>query len=82
MDLIGAKFGRTRKNNETIRDFAIISVKNLNLSPATIYPFIQKVEEIIYAKPFQITDKEFYRTIKLFSPVYYELTGYNFELNF
>ena len=82
MDLIGAKFGRTRKGNETIRDFAIISVKNLKLSPATIYPFIQKVEEIIYAKPFQITDKEFYRTINLFSPVYYELTGYNFELNF
>jgi len=82
MDLIGAKFGRTRKGNETIRDFAIISVKNLNLNPTTIYPFIQKVEEIIYAKPFQITDKEFYRTINLFSPVYYELTGYNFELNF
>ena len=82
MDLIGAKFGRTRKGNETIRDFAIISVKNLKLSPTTIYPFIQKVEEIIYAKPFQITDKEFYRTINLFSPVYYELTGYNFELNF
>jgi len=82
MDLIRAKFGRIRKGNETIRDFAIISVKNLNLSPATIYPFIQKVEEIIYAKPFQITDNEFYGTINLFSPIYFELTGYNFELNF
>ena len=82
MDLIGAKFGRIRKGNETIRDFAIISVKNLKLNPTTIYPFIQKVEEIIYAKPFQITDEEFYRTINLFSPVYFELTGYNFELNF
>lgn len=82
MDLIGAKFGRIRKGNETIRDFAIISVKNLKLSPATIYPFIQKVEEIIYAKPFQITDKEFYSTMNLFSPIYFELTGYNFELNF
>lgn len=82
MDLVGAKFGRIRKGNETIRDFAIVSVTNLNLSPATIYPFIQKVEEIIYAKPFQITDKEFYGTINLFSPVYFELTGYNFELNF
>lgn len=82
MDLIGAKFGRIRKGNETIRDFAIISVKNLKLSPATIYPFIQKVEEIVYAKPFQITDKEFYGTINLFSPIYFELTGYNFELNF
>ncbi len=82
MDLIRAKFGRIRKGNETIRDFAIISVTNLKLSPATIYPFIQKVEEIIYAKPFQITDKEFYGTINLFSPIYFELTGYNFELNF
>jgi len=82
MDLISAKFGRIRKGNETIRDFAIISVKNLKLSPATLYPFIQKVEEIIYAKPFQITDKEFYGTINLFSPIYFELTGYNFELNF
>ena len=82
MDLISAKYGRIRKGNETIRDFAIISVKSLKLSPATIYPFIQKVEEIIYAKPFQITDNEFYGTINLFSPIYFELTGYNFELNF
>ena len=82
LDLINAKFGRTRSDNETIRDFAIISVKNLKLSPTTIYPFIQKVEEIIYAKPFQITDKEFYHAINLFSPIYFELTGYNFVLNF
>jgi len=82
MDLINAKFGRTRNNNETIRDFAIISVKELGLTPARIYPFIQKVEEIIYAKPFQITDKEFYSTIDLFSPIYFELTGYNFVLKF
>ncbi len=82
MDLINAKFGRTRSDNETIRDFAIISVKNLKLSPTTIYPFIQKVEEIIYAKPFQITDNEFYNAIDLFSPIYFELTGYNFVLNF
>ncbi len=82
MDLINAKFGRIRSDNETIRDFAIISVKNLQLSPSTLYPFIQKVEEIIYAKPFQITDKEFYNAINLFSPIYFELTGYNFELNF
>ncbi len=82
MDLINAKFGRTRNNNETIRDFAIISVKELNLTPARIYPFIQKVEEIIYAKPFQITEKEFYSTIELFSPIYFELTGFNFVLKF
>ncbi|MFW9936436.1 MAG: hypothetical protein ACFFD5_02225 [Candidatus Thorarchaeota archaeon] len=82
MDLISAKYGRIRKINETIRDFAIVSVKQLNLKPSNVYPFIQKVEEIIYAKPYQITEKEFYSAIELFSPVYYELTGYHFILNF
>ena len=82
MELINAKYGRKRNENETIRDFAIISVKNLKLSPTTIYPFIQKVEEIIYAKPYQINENDFYNTINLFSPIYFELTGYNFILNF
>ncbi len=81
LDLIQAKFGKTRNDNETIRDFAIISVKDLNLSPTNIYPFIQKVEEIIYAKPYRISDNDFYNTIELFSPIYHELTGYNFVLN-
>jgi len=82
MELINGKYGRRIKETETIRDFAIISVKNLNLNPTTIYPFIQKVEEIIYARPFIINDKDFYETIELFSPIYFELTGYNFVLNF
>ncbi|MHA2121441.1 MAG: hypothetical protein ACW990_09590, partial [Promethearchaeota archaeon] len=50
MDLVNAKYNRTRKENETIRDFAIISVKELKLTPSSIYPFIQQVEEIIYGK--------------------------------
>ncbi|MFX1320355.1 MAG: hypothetical protein ACFFAQ_01810 [Promethearchaeota archaeon] len=82
MDLVNAKYGRARKDNETIRDFAIVSVKELKLTPATVYPFIQKIEEVIYAKPFKITEKDFYNTCELFSPIYFQLTGYNFVLNF
>ena len=82
MDLINAKYGRVRKENETIRDFAIISVKELRLTPAAIYPFIQRVEAIIYAKPFKITENDFYNTCELFSPIYFQLTGFNFTLNF
>ncbi len=82
MSLIEAKYGRTREENETIRDFAIVSVKELKLTPAAIYPFIQKVEAIIYGKPFKITENEFYKTCELFSPLYFELTGNNFILNF
>ncbi|MFW9970317.1 MAG: hypothetical protein ACFFDF_08965 [Candidatus Odinarchaeota archaeon] len=80
MDLINAKYNRIRKVNETIRDFAIVSVKELRLTPSSIYPFIQKVEEIIYAKPFKITEKDFFNTCELFSPIYFQLTGYNFIL--
>ena len=70
MDLVNAKFGRKREVTETIRDFAIISVKELELNPTAIYPFITKVEEIIYARPFTVTEKDFYDTIGLFSPIY------------
>lgn len=82
MELVNAKYGRIRKVNETIRDFAIISVKELKLNPTSVYPFIQKVEEIIYARPFQITERDFYNTVELFSPLYLHLTGYNFVLKF
>ncbi len=81
LDLVQAKFGKSRNENETIRDFAIISVREFNLSPTNIYPFIQKVEEIIYAKPYRISVVDFYNTIELFSPIYHELTGFNFVLN-
>ena len=81
MDLVNAKYNRTRKENETIRDFAIISVKELKLTPSSIYPFIQQVEEIIYGKPFKITEEAFYKTCELFSPIYFQLTGHNFVLN-
>ncbi|MFX1374976.1 MAG: hypothetical protein ACFFA0_04120 [Promethearchaeota archaeon] len=82
MDLVNAKYNIVRKENETIRDFAIISVKELKLTPSSIYPFIQQVEEIIYGKPYKITEKDFYKTCELFSPIYFQLTGYNFILNF
>lgn len=81
MDLVNAKYNRKRTPTETIRDFAIISVRELQLNPAIIYPFIQKIEETIYARP-KTSDKDFYDAISLFSPVYFELTGYNFALNF
>jgi hypothetical protein len=82
IELINAKYGRRKKENETIRDFAIISVKELKLNPASIYPFIQNVEKIIYDKPFIIKEQDFYASVELFSPIYFELTGYQFILNF
>jgi len=82
MELVAGKFGRKRNASETIRDFGIISVKEFGLDATKIYPFIQKIESIIYARPTPLADEDFYNTIELFSPIYYLLTGYNFILNF
>ncbi len=82
LELINAKYGRRMKESETIRDFAIISVRDLKLNPASIYPFIQNIEKIIYDKPFLIEEKDFYALVELFSPIYHQLTGYYFVTNF
>lgn len=82
IELINAKFNVRKKENETIRDFAIISVRDLKLNPASIYPFIQNVEQVIYDKPYIIGEVDFYKAVELFSPIYFELTGYHFILNF
>lgn len=82
MTLVEGKYGRTKKEFETIRDYAIVSVKEFRMKPTVIYPFMTKVEEIIYSRPFKMSEKDFYNAIELFSSVYFELTGYNFVLNF
>ena len=82
MELISAKYGRKREYNETIRDFGIVSVKEFGLDPSKVYPFIQRVEQYIYSRPSQVSEEDFRKTIQLFSPVYYQLTGTNFILNF
>jgi hypothetical protein len=82
MELISAKYGRKREYNETIRDFGIVSVKEFGLDPSKVYPFIQRVEQYIYSRPSQVSEEDFRKTIQLFSPVYFQLTGTNFILNF
>jgi hypothetical protein len=80
-ELVKAKYGRERKDNETIRDFAILMVKEFQLQPASIYPFIQKIEEVIYAESFKVTEDNFNKACDLFAPIYFQLTGQNFALN-
>jgi hypothetical protein len=80
-ELVKAKYGRERKDNETIRDFAILMVKEFQLQPTSIYPFIQKIEEVIYAESFKVTEDNFYKACDLFAPIYYQLTGQNFALS-
>ena len=73
-DLMKTKHGQPRKFHETIRDYAITCVTKLGQNPENIYPFIQKIEEIIYGGV-EPTEGQFKTTLDLFAKLYSEITG-------
>jgi len=82
-DLISVKFKKPRLIHQTIREYAITCVNELEkkLKPESVYPFIKKIEDIIYGG-IEPTTKELNFTIDLFSNLYNEITGktVNFSL--
>ena len=82
-DIINVKFKKPRLIHQTIRDYAITCVNELEnkLKPESVYPFIKKIEDIIYGGV-EPTTKELNFTIDLFSNLYNEITGktFNFSL--
>jgi hypothetical protein len=75
-DLINVKFKKPRLTHQTIREYAIKCVNELEkkLKPESVYPFIKKIEDIIYGGV-EPTTKELNFTIDLFSNLYNEITG-------
>lgn len=75
-DLINVKFKKPRLIHQTIREYAIKCVNELEkkLKPESVYPFIKKIEDIIYGG-IEPTTKELNFTIDLFSNLYNEITG-------
>ncbi len=73
-DLMTRKFSKPRLAHQTIREYAIICVNELGQKPETIYPFIKKIEDIIYGG-LEPTNKEINDTIQLFSNLYTDVTG-------
>ncbi|MFW9987747.1 MAG: hypothetical protein ACFFC3_03755 [Candidatus Odinarchaeota archaeon] len=78
-DIINIKFKKPRLAHQTIREYAIACVNELEkrLKPESIYPFIKKIEDIIYGGV-EPTNKELNFTIDLFSNIYNEITGKSF----
>jgi len=78
-DLINIKFKKPRSTHQTIREFAIACVNELEkkLKPESVYPFIKKIEDIIYGGV-EPTNKELNFTIDLFTNLYNEITGKTF----
>ncbi|TFF99881.1 MAG: hypothetical protein EU542_08615 [Promethearchaeota archaeon] len=79
-DLIKNKYEKPRLAYQTIREYAITCVNELGQKPETIYPFIKKIEDIIYGGV-EPTKKEFESTLNMFSNLYSEITGKNFGFN-
>lgn len=75
-DIINAKFNKPRLIHQTIREYAIKCVNELEqkLKPQSVYPFIKKIEDIIYGG-IEPTTKEINFTIDLFSNLFNEITG-------
>ncbi len=79
-DIINIKFKKPRLAHQTIREFAIACVNELEkkLKPESVYPFIKKIEDIIYGG-IEPTNKELNFAIELFSNLYNEITGKSFS---
>ncbi|MHA1195541.1 MAG: hypothetical protein ACTSRH_05385 [Promethearchaeota archaeon] len=73
-DLMTRRFSKPRRAHQTIREYAITCVNELGQKPETIYPFIKKIEDIIYGG-LEPTNKEINDTIQLFSNLYTDVTG-------
>jgi hypothetical protein len=73
-DIITLKFKKPRLAYQTIREYAITCVNDLGQKPETIYPFIKKIEDIIYGGV-EPTGKELNFTVELFSTLYNDITG-------
>jgi hypothetical protein len=73
-DIISLKFKKPRLAHQTIREYAITCVNELDQKPESVYPFIKKIEDIIYGG-IEPTSKEINFTVQLFSALYNEVTG-------
>ena len=77
--LCATKWGEKRLPSQSIRDYAMIMVKNHAQNPGSVYPFIQEVEAIVYGgkQPSQDADD---KVTGLFGVVFQEIVGKAFHL--
>jgi len=72
--VVNLKHKKPRLPHQTIREYAIICVNELEQKPESVYPFIKRIEDIIYGG-LEPTKKEFEYTMQLFLTLYKEITN-------
>ncbi len=80
LQLSEAKYGVIKKSNETINDYAIKCVRDMGLPPSKIYPFIKKIEQILYGSGGKISEEDFEEIFSQFITLFYDFTGYKITL--
>lgn len=68
------KYKKQKQPFESIRDYAMVMVKEFDISPKNLYPFIQKVEDAIYGGK-EPTTELYNESITFFDKVFEEIVG-------
>ncbi len=79
-DLIKERYDKPRLPHQTIREYAILCVNELEQKPEIVYPFVKQIEDIIYGG-LEPTREQFGTTLNLFSRIYNEIEKKDFTLN-
>ena len=52
----------------------------MGLTPLKIYPFIKKIEQILYGSGGKISEEDFVEIFSQFIKLFYDFTGYQIKL--
>jgi len=72
--LCTAKYKRPKLPSQSIRDYAMIMVKEFNMDPGSVYPFIQEIEQVIYGGKAASLDA-YQRSLVTFGQVFEQIVG-------
>ncbi len=72
--LCSLKYRQRKEPYESVRDYAMTMVKEHDLSPGNLYPFIQKVEDAIYGGKGR-SQEVYAESLEYFNKVFNEIVG-------
>ncbi len=80
LELSESKYDISKDPNETINDYAIKCVKDMGQDPMLIYPFIKKIEKILYGSRGVIKEEDFKYVFSMFVSIFFNLTGVRIKI--
>ena len=72
--MCAAKFKQPKFPSQSIRDYAMVMIKNHGQNPRNVYPFIESVESVIYGGK-QPSQSMYKKSVESFAPVFKDVSG-------